>query len=163
MSIESSLTANPSRLIAAMIGAGVLGTAAFMLTPVGSLAKPSLADPNLAHDERTSIGSINDRPQPLASPEERIEGPILGRLIGRRHRVTIESTAEGPRYWLYHLNGELIAPRLNADELRSLEPTLDLPGIHADDAGLAPTGADGPLPFDSGTPLMLVDDQPTDW
>ncbi|MFG0326858.1 MAG: hypothetical protein ACF8SC_06285 [Phycisphaerales bacterium JB037] len=158
MSLESSLTANPSRLIAAMIGAGVLGTAAFMMTPAGSFADQAPAD-----DERTSIGDLNDRPQPVASPGEQIEGPILGRLIGRRHRVTIESTAEGPRYWLYHLNGELIAPRLSADELRSLEPTLDLQGIHADDAGLAPTGADEPLPFDSGTPLMLVDDPPTDW
>ncbi len=45
------------------------------------------------------------------------EGQIIGRLIGPEQEVVIRATRLGPRYWVYDVNGSLLAPNLTIEQL----------------------------------------------
>ena len=45
------------------------------------------------------------------------QGQVIGRLIGAEFEVVIKASRLGPRYWVYDLNGSLLASDLTIEQL----------------------------------------------
>ena len=68
---------------------------------------------------------------------------LVGQLEGRENRLLMFASPEGPRYTVYSLAGDLLAPDLAADDVYRAFPDLDLSTLHD-------------LPASDGKAIMLV-------
>jgi hypothetical protein len=76
--------------------------------------------------------------RPLGMEQEEVaQRSVLGHLQGRDQKVTIYSTAEGPRFTVRRGDGEVVAQGLSVEQLRERHPDL----FRAYERGMARSGA----------------------
>jgi len=105
----------------------VLSTVAAVRTPTDTVAAPTLRG-DLHGSARSAPMPTEVRPSLTSSV-----GPLLGELIGTTYRVRVYAGADGARYSVLTLSGELLFEGLEADEVYRVVPGLDVRELQAID------------------------------
>jgi len=112
------------RIAVALVIAGGFFYAASSVDPGDSRADDDLAGrgPTLGTLPSGASSASSDAPP----------GPLLGTLLGRRHRVEITAASDEPRYTILDDQGEALAERLTLKQADLLFPGLNLGGLRFD-------------------------------